>query len=311
MSEGEVKTLPARKDVLTRDTWDLASLYRSDADWDEALKDWEKRIPEFAPYAGTLGSSAERLAECLAHDLAFDREGDRVGTYAQLRASEDLASADAQRMVGRFQHVATRAGEAASFLRPEIMAIPTATLAAWMELPVLAPYRLLLERLIRTRSHTLSEPEEKLLAMQGTFAGTAGKVFRQLTDADLKFGSVATHTGERIELSNATFTTLLHDPAPEVRRTAFHQYYAQYEAHANTLAATLSGSNERDVYAARVRKYPSAVEAALYADNVPLAVYDQLIAAVPAKVPCIASSFSSGSESTWGRVRTSRSSSSR
>jgi oligoendopeptidase F len=156
-----------------------------------------------------------------------------------------------------------------------------------MELPVLAPYRLLLERLIRTRSHTLSEPEEKLLAMQGTFAGTAGKVFRQLTDADLKFGSVATHTGERIELSNATFTTLLHDPAPEVRRTAFHQYYAQYEAHANTLAATLSGSNERDVYAARVRKYPSAVEAALYADNVPLAVYDQLIAAVRANLPAV------------------------
>ena len=65
-----------------------------------------------------------------------------------------------------------------------------------------------------------------------------------------------------------------------VRKAAFHQYYAQYEAHANTLAATLSGSNERDIYAARVRGYPTAVEAALFADNVPLAVYDQLIAAV-------------------------------
>jgi oligoendopeptidase F len=91
----------------------------------------------------------------------------------------------------------------------------------------------------------LSEPEEKLLAMQGTFAGTAGKVFRQLTDADLKFGSVTTGAGEQVELSNATFVTLLHDASRDVRRTAFHQYYSQYEAHANTLAATLSGSNER------------------------------------------------------------------
>ena len=123
--------------------------------------------------------------------------------------------------------------------------------------------------------------------MQGTFAGTAGKVFRQLTDADLKFGSVTTGKGERVELSNATFTTLLHDPVPDVRRTAFHQFYDQYEAHANTLAATLSGSNERDVYAARVRNYPSAVEAALFADNVPLAVYDQLIAAVRANLPVV------------------------
>jgi len=281
------KKLPARKDVAVGDTWDLASLCRSDAEWEEALAVWEERIGQFAPYAGTLGSSPERLAECLEHDLAFDREGDRLGTYAHLRAAEDQAAADAQRMIGRFQHVATRAGEAASFIRPEIMAIDPAKLASWMDLPVLAPYRLLLERIVRTRAHTLSEPEEKLLAMQGTFAGTAGKVFRQLTDADLKFGSVTTGKGERIELSNATFTTLLHDTSRDVRRTAFHQFYAQYEAHANTLAATLSGSNERDVYAARVRHYPSAVEAALFADNVPLAVYDQLIAAVRANLPVV------------------------
>ena len=287
MSEAIVKSLPARREVAPGDTWDLASLCRSDNEWDEALAAWEERIPGFAPYAGTLGASPERLAECLAHDLAFDREGDRLGAYAHLRASEDQGAADPQRMVGRFQHVSTRASEAASFIRPEIMAIPPDRLAIWMDLPALAAYRLMLERIVRTRAHTLSEPEEKLLAMQGTFAGTAAKVFRQLTDADLKFGAVTTYAGERIELSNATFTTLLHDPAPEVRQTVFHQFYAQYEGHSNTLAATLSGSNERDVYAARVRAYPAAVEAALFADHVPLAVYDQLIAAVRHHLPVV------------------------
>jgi oligoendopeptidase F len=98
---------------------------------------------------------------------------------------------------------------------------------------------------------------------------------------------VTTGTGEKIELSNATFTTLLHDTSRDVRRTAFHQFYGQYEAHANTLAATLSGSNERDVYAARVRGYPSAVEAALFGDNVPIAVYDQLITAVRDNLPAV------------------------
>jgi oligoendopeptidase F len=273
--------------VAVGDTWDLHSLFASDAEWEAALAEWEQRIPGFAAFAGTLGSSPERLAECLAYDLAVDREGDRLGTYAHLRASEDQGAADPQRMTGRFQHVATLAGEKASFIRPEIMAIPPDTLAAWMQSPSLAPYRLLLERLTRTRPHVLSEPEEKLLAMQGTFAGTAAKVFRQLTDADMKFGSVTTGTGGQVELSNATFVTLLHDGSREVRRTAFHQYYAQYEAHANTLAATLSGSNERDVYAAKVRGYPSAVEAALFADNVPIAVYDQLIAAVHAHLPTV------------------------
>lgn len=287
MTEMMMKTLPARKDVKTGDTWDLTSLFLSDSQWETALAAWEERIPGFAGFAGTLGSAARRVADCLAFDLSVDRDGDRIGTYAFLRAAEDQGAADAQRMVGRFQHVATRAGEAASFIRPEILAIPAATLGAWMELPELAPFRLLLERLVRTRPYVLSEPEEKILAMQGTFAGTAGKVFRQLTDADLKFGAVTNCEGEQIELSNATFVTLLHDPLPAVRETAFHQYYVQYEAHANTLAATLSGSVERDIYAARVRGYPAAVEAALFADNVPLAVYDQLIAAVRAQLPTV------------------------
>jgi len=282
-----MKTLPKRSAVPTGDTWDLASLFAADSDWDVALVTWEARIPGFDEFAGTLGSSAERLAECLAFDLEMDREADRLGTYAHLRGSEDTAAAVAQRMLGRFQHTATRAGERASFIQPEIMAIPPETLTGWLDLPVLEPYRLMLERVVRNRPHVLSEPEEKLLAMQGTFAGTAGKVFRQLTDADLTFGSIVDGRGNEIELSNATFTTLLHDTAPAVRKQAFHQYYAQYQAHANTLAATLSGSNERDVYAARVRHHPSAVEAALFADNVPLTVYDQLIAAVREHLPAV------------------------
>lgn len=281
------KKLPARRDVPSADTWDLASLFASDAEWETALAEWETTIAGFEAFRGTLGAAPERLAACLDFDVAVDRCGDRLGTYAQLRASEDQAAAEPQRMVGRFRHVATRAGELASFIRPEIMAIRPDVLEAWLGLEVLAPHRLGLERIVRNRPHVLSEPEEKLLAMQGTFAGTAARVFRQLTDADLKFGSVTNGKGELVELSNATFISLLYDPAREVRRTAFHRFYAQYEAHANTLAATLSGSVERDVYAARVRRYPSAVEEALFADNVPLAVYDQLIAAVRSHLPAV------------------------
>jgi oligoendopeptidase F len=281
------KTLPTRADVAVADTWDLGSLFATDTDWETSLAAWEERIPEFDAFVGTLGSSAERLAEALQFDLDFDREGDRLGTYAFLRAAEDQQGQQAQRMVGRFQHVSTRAGERASFLRPEILAIPAAKLDAWLASDTLAAYRLMLERLVRVRPHVLSEPEEKILAMQGTFAGTASKVFRQLTDADMTFGSLTNGKGEEVQLSHASFMTLLHDKTPSVRKKAFHQYYDVFEAHDHTLAATLSGSMERDVFSAKVRHYPSAIEAALFNDNVPLSVYDSLIAAVHNHLPAL------------------------
>ena len=42
-----MKSLPKRSDVITGDTWNLESLFATDADWDEALLVWEKRIPLF------------------------------------------------------------------------------------------------------------------------------------------------------------------------------------------------------------------------------------------------------------------------
>ena len=79
----------------------------------------------------------------------------------------------------------------------------------------------------------------------------------------------------------------LHSPSRAVRKTAFHQYYAEYQAHENTLAATLSGSIQRDVYYAKARGYPSALEAALFPDNVPTTVYDNLIASVHRHLPAL------------------------
>jgi oligoendopeptidase F len=118
-------------------------------------------------------------------------------------------------------------------------------------------------------------------------AQTADHTFRQLHDADLKFGFVTNEAGEKVELGNATFLQLLHSPKRGVRRQAFQQYYAQFTAHENTLAATLNGSVLKDVYYARVRKYDSALDAALFPDNVPRSVYENLINSVRRHLPAV------------------------
>jgi oligoendopeptidase F len=116
-------------------------------------------------------------------------------------------------------------------------------------------------------------------------------MFRQLTDADLKFGMLRTEKGGEIELSHSTFSVFLHSPDRNVRRQAFHQYYQQFAGHENALAAALAGSVQKDVYYAKARGYPSAREASLFHDNVPVSVYDNLIAAVHAKLPALYNYF--------------------
>ena len=287
MTTATVIRLPERSEVNESDTWDLSKLFADDEAWEAAFKSFEEMIPGFEGFRGTLGKSPAELAACLEFDSSVDRMGERLGNYAYLKTVENQANSEYQRMMGRFQNIATRTGEAASFIRPEILAISDETMAEFLADPALELYALSLERLTRYKPFTLGEKEEQLLAMQGEMAGATSKIFRQLHDSDLKFGNVTNEKGETIELTPSSFSQFLISPDREVRKTAFHQFYEQFTAHENVLAATLSGSIQKDIYYARARGYDSALHQALYADNVPQTVYDNLIASVRNNLPAL------------------------
>ncbi len=283
----KLKRLPTRDKVKPQDTWDLSRLYASDEAWQRDLKKLKGRIAKFAGFSGHLADSAESLAACLKFDADFDRLGERLGTYAFLKTAEDQTNQNYQSMLGQFQSVAARASEAASFIRPEILSIPAAKMKTFLKSSVLEPYRLLLDRVLRYKPYTLSNREEQLLAMQAEMSQAAGHAFRQLLDADMKFGEIENEKGERIQLTNSTFSSLLISPARAVRKKAFEQYYQQFEGHENTLAATLAGSIHKDIYYARAHGYDSALQSALFRDNLPASVYDQLIASVHRFLPTL------------------------
>ncbi|HOZ48887.1 MAG TPA: oligoendopeptidase F [Candidatus Hydrogenedentes bacterium] len=276
----KTRRIPQRSEVKVADTWDLSPLFKSDAAWQRAYRTLEAEIPKLEAFRGTLGTSAKALHACCAFQVEFEKRAERLGSYAFLKAMEDLSNSTYQGMMALFERVATRAAEATSFFAPEIRSIPRKTMTAFLAEPVLEPFRFTIEKLLRYRAHILSSKEERLLAMQGEVAGTADRAFEQLNDADLKFGFVPNEEGDRVELTQSSFRVLLESPRRSVRKQAFRQFYAAYEAHANTLASTLSSSVLQDIYQARARNYPSAIEAALFGDKVPVAVYDNLIAAV-------------------------------
>ena len=280
MSEATVKTLPPRKSVNETDTWDLSSLYATTQDWETDYTLAEEKLEAYAAFQGRLGESAETLAELLAFDSEMDLLLERLGYYAFLRLTEDQANSDSQALEARMQNLGARAAQAGSWIRPELLAIDSASMDAFLDSECLQHYKLQLQRILRYRPHTLGEKEEQLLAMQAEMAQASSKTFRQLHDADLKFGEVENDKGELVELGNATFSQFLISPDRNVRKTAFHQYYDQFQAHENTLAATLGGSIQKDVYYARARQHDSALAGALFPDNVPKSVYDNLIASV-------------------------------
>ncbi|QDT70247.1 Oligoendopeptidase F, plasmid [Planctomycetes bacterium MalM25] len=286
-----MKRVPTRDKVKVSDTWDLSSLFDSDAAWEKAFTKWEKQIPKLEQFKGTLGDSPAQLAKCFKFDGKFEREGERLGYYAMLKTTEDQANSDYLGMMARLQNAASRAAQAGSYVRPEVLALSAAKLKKFAAAKEMKPYRLMLERMARYKPHTLSDGEERLLAMQSEMSGAASEIFRQLTDTDLKFGEVKDDSGKKAELNQSSFSVFLHSPKRSVRKAAFHQFYDEFADHQNTLAASLRGSILKDVYYAQARGYASARESSLFDDNVPTSVYDNLVSAVRSKLPAVAKYF--------------------
>lgn len=278
--------VPTRDKISPKHQWDLNSLYASEENWETDLKDLASREEQLRGYQGRLAESLETLRSYL--DLAVQTEelDERLGYYAMLRQSEDAGDSENQGRFSRYMQVTSRIAAATSFFPPELQQIPDAAMQAMLEDERLLDYRILLDRVLRHKPHTLSPPEERIIAMQQESDQTASRAFGALLDVDLDFGEIDTPEGPR-PLTQSSYGSLLEHGDRGVRSRAFHQFFRHFDGHRNTLAALYSGSVQIDVNHARMRRFASSLEARLFPDNIPVEVYDNLVSVVREHLPLL------------------------
>jgi len=272
--------IPTRNEIPEADKWDLSHLFASADKWSEDFAWIQATFPRLTNWKGRLGESSATLAEMLEFEKALDLKIERVYHYASLQLAEDSANPDYLARIAQLQNLLTTIGEVASFITPEIQAIDDETFAQFLEDPTLKDWRVRLHKIRRMKPHVLSEKEERLLALGSAALDGYDDAFSQLTNVDMKFGVLRDEKGEERPLTQSSFSSFLVKRDHELRKRAFHQFYAEFQDHQFTLAAALAYSVKADVFRARARNYPSALEASLFKDDIPVAVYDGLITSV-------------------------------
>ena len=271
---------PLRTEIPESDKWDLTPLYTNDAGWEEDFAKLQKSYEEVAGFRGRLGESAAGLAKCLEFEKGIDLLVDQLNQYAALSVSGDSSNAEALSREARLDSLLVRVGEAFSFMSPEIQEIPDEKFESFLADAALADWTIPLRKLRRRKKHTLSAAEERLLALGSSAVRGHSETFSQLTNVDMLFGKLKDEDGNERELTQSSFSSFLQQRDPAVRKAAFHQFYKEFSEHRFTLASSLANSVRADVFYARARNYPSAREAALFADDVPTTIYDNLISTV-------------------------------
>ena len=279
------KPIRKRSAVAAEFTWDLTDIFPSDEAWRaeyEALKPYAEAV---AAYQGRLGESAETLLAYFRLDDELNVRVGRLYGYANCKADEDTSNGFYQDLRGKALSLSVMLSGAGAFAASELLALSDETLTRfYAEQPELATYRRPIERVRRRRAHILSPECEALLANAGEMADSPDAIFGVFHNADLRFPAVTDGAGAEQPLTDATFVPLLQSGDRTLRRNTFETYYATLGGYRNTLAATLDAQFKQLRFFANARRYPSTLDAALDATEVPVSVYDSLIESVHANL---------------------------
>jgi oligoendopeptidase F len=268
--------------------WDLADLYPNDAAWETERAALAARLPQIAAYRGKLGESAATLKAALQLQSDIALKVSRLYTYASLKRDEDLRVSANQERSQKATDLYTAFGEAGSWMGPELLTVGQAKIEGFLAADSgLAKFRLQLEDQLRQAAHTLSPESEAILAGTTAPLSGPGDIRVQLVSSDIPRPTVTLSDGTKAQLDDQGYT--IHRAAANRadRKLVFDQFWTSYKGFENSLGTALSSQVKGEMFTAKARKYPSALDAALSGPNIPEAVYRTLIAETNKGLPVL------------------------
>ena len=275
----DAMSLPKRADIPAEQTWDKSSVYASDAEWEAALREATLAIPSLGRFRGRLGESASITLEALRTRDEWQTLIWRIRWFAAMQVKVDVTDQKAAAQHSQALELIARVEAALAYLDPELLALdPGAFAAMCAKEPALAIYMHYVEALRLRSAHVRSVEVETLLAQVSELTRAPYETYKALVNGELTFGSVMDVDGAEIAINQTSIMSLLRDESRPLREAAWRQYADGYLRQRKTLAALLSATIRSDVFFARARGYPNALDAALDRALLPRAVFDQLLA---------------------------------
>jgi len=271
--------VPTRESIAPEHTWNLGDIYPTIEDWEADYATLESRLSEFKNFEGKLKRSGKNILDCFTLDATLSQIHEDLYVYANLGSDMDTRNDNYQGLADRAGRITNLFQEATAFIEPELQAIPEKKLLKMIsKTKGLEVYKQYFDNMIRQRAHSLSGPEERILAMAGDLYGASSKIHQAMTTTDMVFPMVKDEEGNEVRLTRGRYSRFLLSTDPEVRRGAFLGRTEAFDKIKNTNAATFDSYIKKDRFLSRVYKYESTLAMALDADNVPQSVFDNLIA---------------------------------
>jgi oligoendopeptidase F len=268
-----------RADIAPSHTWDLSPIFPNWEAWETAYGELEAAVERYRIHEGRLSEGADRLLLAYRDADLLGQLAYRVWYYAVLHYDQDQRDNTVAARRQRVQILIARWRQATSWFSPELLQIPLATIRDWMAASAeLAVYRFAIEDLFRQQAHVLDAAGEQLMSLSGRLSSTPADAYSALSTADARFPTITLSTGESVQVTYGQYRRLLATCRDQQdRRAAYEALYDTYGASLNTYATLYNGVMQREWFDARARGYATTLDAALFGNDIPTSVVENLI----------------------------------
>lgn len=279
-------TVPPRSAIAREHTWNAESVFPTLDAWSEEFTALSQQFKTVQQFQGQLAQGPALVQKALETMEAVLQRLNKIHVYASMSHEVDTTDPTALRLYGQANGLRGQVLGAVAYLEPELLALGAATLEHWAQTePGLKPYAHYFDNLLRRQAHVRSADVEEVLGVVADAFSGPNSTFNMLTDADFKFPPARSSMGTELAMSQGALGSYIQDPDRETRRTAWESYTQTHLDFRNTLATNLTNSIKQSVFTMHARRYPSTLEASLFENNIPVAVFQNLIETYKKNLP--------------------------
>jgi oligoendopeptidase F len=268
-------------------TWNVADLYPTIEDFEKAVAVLEENLEYFSRFQGNLAKSQETMHDCLVTRFMLVQAYSKLSAYAERVYHTDMSIPSGQALVDRMLKIGTRLDTVLSFVEPELLAIPEATLEEMAQPLRFNDFRSYLFNVTRRRPHIRNPEVESIVAQAGEMAAGPGKVYETLATVNIPYPELKLSTGEAVKLDQAGYVSLRYHPNREDRLKVFQLFWTTLTGFRDSLAGLLASKVAVDHFYAEAGKYKTDLESSLDRTDVPTGIYHNMIAQIRAGLPSL------------------------
>ena len=277
-----------RKDIDDKYKWNLTDLIKDDEEYQELVTKSYMLIGKIVDMKDELLKNSNNFLMYLKTDEELDKTVEKVYIYSHLYYQSDMNDAKGKIYKDSADKLLEEMNLKLSFIRPLLLNFDYETIKEYIkENKELEKYAFTLEKIFRYKKYTLSEKEEKIVALANNSLGTGENVFSAIDNVDIDLGYIKDESGKKVKLNNSNYTKYCSSKDRNVRKSAFKNMYDFFGKFINTIAECYIGSIKENTFNSKVRGYNSYLESSLYADNISVEFYKEFIADIHRFIPLL------------------------